>query len=186
MGTDLNYYDVFPRIVRSGSEAVITIRPLFAHVDFNADQPYSVSLLPVYGAAGQVTWGAAQPQAVTPVDGELRVPCRFEGEQEYCLVLERRDRPPALFRLYALDPDLHSRRPFKGDFHMHTHHSDGVESPAYVAASCRKIGMDFMAITDHRRYFPSLEAMDAFAGWILTCAFIRARKFIRPETRFIC
>jgi hypothetical protein len=39
-----------------------------------------------------------------------------------------------------------------------------VESPAYVAAACRKIGLDFMAITDHRQYPPSLEAMRAFAG----------------------
>ena len=44
------------------------------------------------------------------------------------------------------------------------YHSDGKESPAFLAASCRKIGLDFMAITDHRQYAPSLEAIRAFEG----------------------
>jgi hypothetical protein len=164
MGSDLKYYDVFPRIVRSGSETVITVRPLFEHVAFTTEQPYRATLLPMKGAEGQMRWDGAETQAVEVLDGVLRVPCRFLGEQEYCLRIERADHAPADFYLYALDPDLFSRRPYKGDFHMHTHHSDGVESPAYVAAACRKIGLDFMAITDHHRYFPSIDAIDAFAG----------------------
>ena len=45
---------------------------------------------------------------------------------------------------------------------MHSYYSDGTESPAYVAAYCRKIGLDFIAITDHGKYHPSLEAINAF------------------------
>jgi hypothetical protein len=33
-----------------------------------------------------------------------------------------------------------------------------------VAAACRRIGLDFMALTDHRKYAPSLEAIAAFEG----------------------
>jgi predicted metal-dependent phosphoesterase TrpH len=36
-----------------------------------------------------------------------------------------------------------------------------------VAAACRQIGLDFMALTDHRAYQPSLDARDAFTGLAL-------------------
>jgi len=45
---------------------------------------------------------------------------------------------------------------------MHSFRSDGKESPPCVAGSCRRIGLDFMAVTDHKQYAPSLEARDAF------------------------
>jgi hypothetical protein len=162
MGNEMNYFDVFPRSVRAGRDEIVTVRPLFGHVQFFLDKPCTVTLIPVGGNAGQVVWGRQQVQSIMPADGELRVPCQFELEQEYRLQVEQDGRPPAEFRLYALEADLFDRRPYKGDFHMHTHYSDGRESPAYVAASCRRIGMDFMAVTDHHRYAPSLEAAAAF------------------------
>jgi predicted metal-dependent phosphoesterase TrpH len=66
------------------------------------------------------------------------------------------------FSVYSVNDDLLSRVPYKGDMHIHTYYSDGIESPAYVASSCRKIGLDFVAITDHGKYFPSIEAIDTF------------------------
>jgi hypothetical protein len=167
------YYDIFPRIVRAHHETLITVRPRFTHSQFTtaADEPasrsYHVSFFPVEGLAGLTQWPAPQEWDVCPEQGELRVTCSFEGEQEYILRVEgpKGERPLKLvFHLYALEADLFSRRPFKGDFHMHSHRSDGKEAPGYVAASCRKIGMDFMALTDHHQYAPSLEAIAAFAG----------------------
>jgi len=161
MGKELNMFDIYPRIVRAGSQATITIRPLYDHVQFQAGQPVNLTLLPAEGAPGQVNWGQRNTQAVFPQEGRLLVSYLFGGEQEYTLVLDYEGKTIE-FRLYALEDDLFTRRPYKGDFHIHTYHSDGKESPAYVAASCRKIGMDFMAITDHRKYAPSLEAIQAF------------------------
>jgi hypothetical protein len=46
--------------------------------------------------------------------------------------------------------------------HVHSFRSDGRESPAVVASEYRKAGFDFLAITDHEQYAPSLEAIDAF------------------------
>ena len=60
--------------------------------------------------------------------------------------------------------------PYKGDLHMHTTRSDGQETPAFVTAMCRKIGLDFMAITDHGQYAPSVEAQTAFEGLALDLA----------------
>ena len=158
------YYDVFPRIVRTNSMQIITVRPLYGHVAFTPGQDWTAVLTPCEGVDGQMGWVEPQHGSLFPEEGELRVSCVFGGEQEYVLSLEGPDLQKAEFRLFALEADLFARKPYKGDFHMHTHYSDGIESPAYVAASCRKIGMDFMAITDHRKYAPSLEAIAAFDG----------------------
>jgi hypothetical protein len=164
MGKELNYYDVSPRIVRAGSRVAVTIRPLFDHVRFQSEQAYHATLIPTEGSNGQMRWSELPSLALTIENGEMRIPCAFESEQEYTLVIGQGNVSLAEFRLYALEEDYYARRPYKGDFHLHTYHSDGIESPAYVAAACRKIGMDFMAITDHHQYAPSLEAIQAFAG----------------------
>jgi hypothetical protein len=164
MANEQKYYDVYPRIVRAGSSVTVTIRPLFEHVRFKANQVYHATLIPTEGNAGQMRWGEPLARDVEIEDGKIRLACQFESEQEYTLTINQGDVPLAEFRVYALEEDLYLRRPYKGDFHLHTYHSDGIESPAYVAAACRKIGMDFMAITDHHQYAPSLEAIHAFAG----------------------
>jgi hypothetical protein len=38
---------------------------------------------------------------------------------------------------------------YSGDFHTHTHHSDGALTPPELAALARREGMDFLVITDH-------------------------------------
>jgi hypothetical protein len=38
---------------------------------------------------------------------------------------------------------------YGGDFHTHTHHSDGALTPPELAALARREGMDFLTITDH-------------------------------------
>jgi hypothetical protein len=164
MGKELNFFDIYPRIVRIGSQERILIRPLFDHVRFSSDRTYTVSLFPAEGLPGEIRGTGAQTTVISSSNGELCVPCSFGSEQEYVLTIEDHGHLLAEFPLYALDEDLFALRPYKGDFHMHTHHSDGKESPAYVAAACRKIGMDFMAITDHHQYAPSLEAIEAYRG----------------------
>ena len=161
MRNDNRYFDVFPRIVKTGQETTITIRPLFDHVRFAAE-PFEVV---IYASEGGRTQTAKMPSTSlepVPVNGDMQVRYRFDSEQEYVLLIGSGPRAWAEFRLYALDDDLFSRRPYKGDFHIHTIHSDGKESPAYVAGAGRRIGLDFMAITDHRTYAPSLEAIRAF------------------------
>jgi len=165
MKKENRYYDVFPRIVPTHQQIMITIHPRFDPFHFQDGNSYCVSLIPSEGLVGEVQWPDNLVQEITSHDGDLHVPCHFAHEQEYLLVVRtQQDEPVADFRLYALEEDLFSRRPYKGDTHMHTYYSDGKESPAYLAASCRKIGMDFIAITDHRQYAPSLEARQAFEG----------------------
>lgn len=42
---------------------------------------------------------------------------------------------------------------------MHSKESDGLESPEYVTAASRREGFDFMVLTDHHKYEPSLRAI---------------------------
>ncbi len=70
-----------------------------------------------------------------------------------------------VFKIYAVREDLYRLMPYKGDFHMHTLCSDGRETPEYVAAFNRTFGYDFMAVTDHEVYEPSLTAIKAMAGF---------------------
>lgn len=46
-------------------------------------------------------------------------------------------------------PQLVSRADIRGDLHMHTTWSDGRDSTEAMVLSCRKIGYQYLAITDH-------------------------------------
>ncbi len=162
MREEILFFDVFPRMVRAGRKTTVTIRPLYAHCAFQNGKTYQAALIPLEGTSGQMQWGNPIFTAVNPVDGMIRIELQFDQEQEYRLLVMSADGLVGEFKFYALDDDLFHLWPYKGDFHLHTSYSDGRESPAYVAAACRKIGLDFMAITDHRRYGPSLEAAQAF------------------------
>lgn len=165
MRTENMYYEVLPKIVPAGRESAITVRPLYDHRRFRDDVTYQVAVIPAEGIRGQTGWIETPRTAANIVDGILRIAHAFDAEQEYALLVETSDGVlVAEFRLYALEPDLFACRPYKGDIHMHTSYSDGKESPAYVAACCRRTGFDFAAITDHRQYAPSLEAIRAFEG----------------------
>lgn len=165
---EYRYFDVYPRIVRAGQTTQITIRPLFDHVRLRAGQTCTIYIQPVEGSAGQMTWDVLPALPFEQHNSELTLSYAFEREQEYVLLIsiQEAERQPLRFEfyLYALEEDLFARRPFKGDVHMHSAYSDGGESPAYVAGACRRTGLDFIAVTDHRRYAPSLEAIRAFEG----------------------
>lgn len=101
-------------------------------------------------------------------NGDLAVTVATPAEGEYALCLDAADASgafveKAVFSLYAVEDDLYKLTPYKGDFHMHSTSSDGTHAPEYVAAVCRKTGFDFMALTDHRLYDPSLVAQRAMA-----------------------
>ena len=151
-----------PRVVETGRTAVVYIRPLFDHAVLPPEAKVEVVL------CARDTRQQQDVVVAQRVDGGLALTFTPDREQEYVLIVAttREGRPVRReeFPVYALAPDLFRQRPWKGDFHIHSNRSDGRESPPYVAAACRQIGLDFMALTDHRAYQPSLDARDAFAG----------------------
>jgi predicted metal-dependent phosphoesterase TrpH len=104
----------------------------------------------------------------------------LSGQQEFKLTLSTVEGHLAEFRLYALEERLWALNPYKGDLHMHSTGSDGVEAPAIVAAKGRSIGLDFMALTDHGNYAPSIEAQEAFRGLPLDLALERGEEVHGP------
>lgn len=156
-------YDVFPMVFSEGKEVELTIRPLGAHAAFAGEYCVSVHRLDSgcrhhLHYAGNKTEYTVSPDA----DGCLRIRYTAAAEGELCLRVQKEERRVAQLCLYALAPDLACRIPLRGDLHMHTCRSDGREAPAIVCANYRKKGYDFIVVTDHHRYYPSLEAIDAY------------------------
>lgn len=151
-----NYFKVYPRIVKANSRVIITLEPRFPNWRLPEGE-YKFVHYPVnYSSKAEY-----RNLNVKRNGNRFYIEGFFEGEQEHIIYIEIEDLSIS-FSVYSLEDDLLNRFPYKGDMHIHTYYSDGVESPSYVASASRKIGLDFLAITDHRRYFPSLEAIETF------------------------
>lgn len=163
-------YEVFPSVVRSGEESLITITPRGDHACFNDEHIYTLKFIPteycnVHYELNRFE-GDFNTMEVRPENGTITFTYCFTEEQEWSVtVLDRRNEQcKKVFHVYSLLQDLYGKRAFKGDLHVHSNRSDGNEEPAIVAANYRKAGFDFMAITDHHRWYPSKEAIDKFKG----------------------
>ena len=160
-------YHAYPRVLRSERETEVFIAPRAGHA-FCDTAIYQVTILPTeqLDTADQDWQGPTVPAQVQ--EGALAFRWTFAGEQRHMLlveqVLDEGPRKVGEFAVYSVADDLYARTPFRGDLHMHSDRSDGQDPPPHVAAMCRKIGMDFMAITDHGLYAPSLEAQRAFVN----------------------
>ena len=155
-------YEISPKILVAGKKTAVTIKPLLK-APFETGVSYTVI---VTGMMQHDT----HEYKLMPNGGNIILDHYFGYEQEYSVKIYAGDVEPtpkrlvSVIYLYCLDEDLHKLRPFKGDFHMHSQQSDGYESPAGVCAQARKHGLDFWALTDHRKYLPSAVAKDAFKG----------------------
>ena len=161
---ELHDYDIYPKVIPAGKVSEITIQPLGTHARFAPGAAYQLSLHPF--DEGQPSQFPDRPNSfvyeVTPqADGCIRFSFEFFGEQQYFVRLCR-EKFKLQLSVYSVFGDLAGRYPFKGDLHMHTCRSDGRQGPEILAANYRKTGCDFMAVTDHRRYSPSLDAIAAY------------------------
>lgn len=165
--------DTFPIIVKADSEAYVTLvfenEPLLA-------SPNDVQLEYICAdgltANGDVLeYGKAE---IVPckIDGnKITATVPFRGETEHTLrVVQKSSDPknPTILgkaKLYSLKPDYFSLKPYRGNMHMHSKFSDGDknETPAFMVATCRKLGHDFAIETDHHSYAGSLSAIEDFS-----------------------
>ena len=174
----MHYYDIYPQIVPANTECEIRIHPRFAHSAFPVGEPWKIEVFhaPLAGVGKDhildaYVWASKDGiPANWHLDGsgDLIVSSFFAGEQEHNLqiFITRNDNPDYLknysIKLYSLKEDLYSLRPFKIDTHIHSSGSDGREECRYVAARYREKGFDAIALTDHRKYEPSLQAAEAW------------------------
>lgn len=167
LSTELFNYDIFPKVFEAGKEVTITVKPLGAHAVFPSEG-CEIQVCPLSQGS---PWdyphvhGWSDRFEVKPcADGCIRFKYTFTGEQEQFIRFFKEGEEDRFLQLsvYSVEGELAGLYPYAGDLHMHTCRSDGHQSPAVVAATYRKIGYDFLAITDHERYYPSLEAMQAY------------------------
>lgn len=83
---------------------------------------------------------------------------KFSCEQQYSVKVKYDGKIIFSGHIYSIDDDLALLNVYKGDTHLHTCRSDGQGTPFEVACSYRASGFDFIAITDHHKFAPSLEA----------------------------
>lgn len=161
----LHDYDIFPKVFPCEREVTVTIKPLGDHAAFAAGSALSVQICPhLKGKPADYPTTAQwwEFPVKTDEDGCIRFDFAFPGEQEHFVRVLSGGKRLVQLSVYSLYEDLCGRYPFVGDLHMHTCRSDGRQSPAVVAANYRRIGYDFLAVTDHGRYYPSLEAMNTY------------------------
>ncbi|MCR5688636.1 MAG: hypothetical protein K6G71_00130 [Clostridiales bacterium] len=164
--TEMYVFDVYPKVFAVGKKSAVTMESLGARVRFEPGHSYKVEVCPYL--EGRYPDYPDRPNrqmfdVVCSDDGRIRLEYTFPAEEEYYLRVFDGENRLVQLNVYAVESDLVGRYPFRGDLHMHTNCSDGNESPQVVAANYRKIGYDFLAITDHRRMWPSLEVMETYA-----------------------
>lgn len=160
---ELFNYDIFPKVFPCDEETEVTIKPLGAHVAFSGEYTVQVRALNQGNIRDYKERNNLVSYFVTPeADGCLRFKHIYRDEQEHFIDIIKDDKRIVRLSVYSLLPDMIGRYPFRGDLHMHTCRSDGRQAPAIVAAEYRKNGYDFLAITDHDSYYPSLEAINAY------------------------
>ncbi len=158
----IRYFRVTPQIVPADRETEITIRSLDPKNGFQDGKKYRLRYFAV-DRSGTLPAPLWREMEVVAAERAITFTQCFCGEQEHYVDIEGIDVTKNLrFFIYSLEEDLFGKIPMKGDFHMHSNNSDGADYAPHVPAMCRKIGFDFMALTDHRQYAPSLEAIAAY------------------------
>ncbi len=160
MGIQVN--EIYPRVVAANRRHTLCFRlsgdGLTAgdlQVKLMPMESYAVSHAPDYWSHHSDRYEWADLTACG--DGVYSADLDFAGEQRYAVKLRMGEDIFYSGYVYAIEEDLASLRPYKGDTHLHTNRSDGKDSPFDAACAYRTAGYDFMAVTDHGRYAPSVE-----------------------------
>ncbi len=159
-------YDVFPKVLVKDKPAEIHIRPLGARPVFEKGKTYKTLICALeqgkpydYPASGDFK----EVSLTCDDEGGFTLRHTFTREQMYFIrFMNDEGKRIIQFPVYCVEKDLDGRYPLRGDLHMHTICSDGNQTPTVVCANYRKHGLDFMVISDHNRYYPSLEAIDYY------------------------
>ena len=178
-----NPYDIFPLVFPIGKRVTFTITAPGARKPLSGE--YTVT---VHDALAGATWeqfnawNSTEYACKAGEDGTLHFDHTAPKEGEYFIRLSQDGKQVVQLYVYALAEDLACRYPLRGDFHLHTSGSDGQQPPAVVCANYRKKGYDFIVITDHDRYYPSLDAIAAYQDVTLPLTILPGEEVHLPGT----
>lgn len=162
MKRELADYKIVPKVVKADEETVIKIIPRGAHAKFDDSKEYLIRFVHMEQSIEPLSDEYYKNTLVKPQNGVITIKHTFPKEQMHLLRVILDGRRLFDFSIYSLYEDLYNKRPYKGDFHVHSYYSDGKEEPSVVVANYRKAGFDFLAITDHERWYPSKEAIEKY------------------------
>ncbi len=182
MKKEIIYYSISPAVVPADKTSTVEIRCFEKYYGFKdgvkyriSFMPYSIPSKPFSDSYGLLEIGrSSESIEVICENGVLKFDKFFPGEQKWHVhvgateatfsneiyepyrscwgSLLNATKSGNTLEMYSLAEDLMALRPYKGDLHIHSHRSDGVESPETTVANYRKAGYDFLAITDHHIY----------------------------------
>lgn len=179
MNAILHQYDVYPKVIPVHTETEMTICPIGEKRKFEGEYIVQFCVL----AHGEGEWMLYENPVTAGEDGALHFTGNLPEEGEYFIRVFKDGSQLFKMSVYALEHDLANRIPLRGDLHLHTYRSDGKQDPATVCANYRKMGLDFLVITDHHRYYPSLEAIHAYRDADITLNILPGEEVHLPMTR---
>lgn len=157
-------YMCFPSVVCAGKETEVAITPRDLSRSFREDKVYHVAVTGLDEDHLTFDNPIVLDYPCYVKNGCLHFTHKFEKEQEYVIRFCVDGGSEVKLPMYAVEEDLYTRRPLKGDLHSHSYYSDGSDCATVSPADYREEGFDFFALTDHNRYYPSQIAARAFEG----------------------
>ena len=159
-----NTFDIFPLVFPVDDTVTFTVQSLGTRNILQGE--YTVTIHNAFAGSPREEFSAwnTDTRICQAKNGKLQFAYTASREGEYFIRLYQNGTKIAQLHVYALNEDLACRYPLRGDFHVHTSSSDGQEPPEIVCANYRRKGYDFIVITDHARYYPSLNAMKTYEG----------------------
>ncbi len=163
-----NDLEIYPKVLSADKSQKIYVRCNSGHIGeeealYIKIQPmevYAVKHTALYRVDEEERYSYVRLQALG--NGLFMTEYTFSGEQRYDVKIKRNEEIVYRTHIYSVNSDLVGTEVFKGDTHLHTDRSDGEGTPFEVGCSYRAAGYDFIAITDHHLYKPSLEGKEIF------------------------
>ncbi|MBR5140744.1 MAG: PHP domain-containing protein [Clostridia bacterium] len=157
-------YMIWPSVVPADTKVTMTVTAAERAFLFIEGREYSLTVISVNSDENYYKVQNHKKLDAIGRSGALSFDFEFAGEGEHLIQLSSDEKLLASFTVYSLMPDLYALRPLKGDLHSHSCRSDGTRDPASQAGHYREQGYDFVALTDHNRYYPGGEIDEAYEG----------------------
>lgn len=159
---------VFPKVFKANKTQKIFFKCSRGMI--NAAQSVTIKIQPmeIYGVAHTEKYRIDEEtrypyeKMLREREGLYSIEYAFAQEQKYDVKVECDGVRIYRSQIYAVREDLIAVNGYKGDTHLHTSRSDGEGEPFSVGCAYRAAGYDFIAITDHHKYAPSIEGKQAF------------------------
>lgn len=175
-------FDIFPSVVLADTVTKMTVVPAERAFIIPDGRVYSLKVISVGSDENYYSPQGYKILELSGKDGMLSFDFEFIGEGEHRLELLLDEKSVAVFTVYSLHEDLYRLRPLKGDLHSHSCRSDGTRDPASQAGHYREEGYDFVALTDHNRYYPGGEIDEAYEGVNTGLLRIRGEEVHSPQS----